>query len=96
MPKKITVEKNENSVNQTIDAQAKNFLTESEMKKFLDAARRGRHSVRDFCLMLTAYRHGLQGFRIDWYSSERFGFGHGANFRAPHQRKSFNAPADGR
>lgn len=45
---------------ETIDQNAKNFLTENEMKKFLDAARKGRHSVRDYCLMLTAYRHGLR------------------------------------
>ena len=30
------------------------------MKKFLAAARQGRHAVRDYCLMLTAYRHGLR------------------------------------
>lgn len=45
---------------QTVDSQAKNFLTESEIKKFLDAARKGRHSIRDYCLMLMAYRHGLR------------------------------------
>ncbi len=45
---------------QTIDQNAKNFLTESEMKKFLESARKGRHGVRDYCLMLTAYRHVLR------------------------------------
>ena len=45
---------------ETIDQNAKNFLTASEMKKFLEAARKGRHGVRDYCLMLTAYRHGLR------------------------------------
>lgn len=45
---------------QTIDRNAKNFLTEAEMKKFLVAARKNRHSVRDFCLILMAYRHGLR------------------------------------
>ena len=44
----------------TIDQNAKNFLTSSEMKKFLEAARKGRHGTRDYCLMLTAYRHGLR------------------------------------
>ncbi len=51
MPKKL---------NQTIDQNAKNFLTESEMKKFLGASRKGRHGVRDHCLMLMAFRHGLR------------------------------------
>ncbi len=43
-----------------VDSHSKNFLTESEIKRFLSAARKGRHSVRDFCLMLLAYRHGLR------------------------------------
>ncbi len=70
MPKKSVSDKTENSVeqksiiqkfvNQAIDAHAKNFLTDAEMKKFLAAARQGRHSVRDFCLMLVTYRHGLR------------------------------------
>lgn len=47
-------------INETIDQNAKNFLTKSEMKKFFEAARKGRHGVRDFCLMLMAYRHGLR------------------------------------
>lgn len=48
------------TIKQTVDSHAKNFLTESEIKKFLGAARKGRHSVRDYCLMLMAYRHGLR------------------------------------
>ena len=45
---------------QTIDQKEKNFLTESEMKKLLKTARKGRHGVRDYCLMLMAFRHGLR------------------------------------
>ena len=45
---------------ETIDQNAKNFLTTNEMKRFLAAARKSRHGVRNFCLMLTAYRHGLR------------------------------------
>src|SRR5687768_9675049 len=45
---------------ETIDRKEKNFLTESEMKKFLDAARKTRHGIRDYCLILMAFRHGLR------------------------------------
>ncbi len=48
------------STNQTVDSNSKNFLTESEIKKFLAAALQSRHGVRNFCLMLTAYRHGMR------------------------------------
>lgn len=30
------------------------------MKKFLEAARKSRHGIRNFCLMPTAYKHGLR------------------------------------
>jgi site-specific recombinase XerD len=45
---------------QTVDSHSKNFLTENEIKGFLAAARKSRHSVRDFCLMLLAYPHGMR------------------------------------
>jgi integrase len=43
-----------------VDGDKKNFLTEGEMKRFLDAARRGRHGVRDHAMMLMTYRHGMR------------------------------------
>src|SRR5262245_35588700 len=42
------------------DRKNKDFLTEFEMRRFLDAARSGRHGVRDYAMMLMAYRHGLR------------------------------------
>ncbi len=38
----------------------KNFLTEAEMTRFLQAAKSGRHGVRDHLMMLLMYRHGLR------------------------------------
>lgn len=44
----------------TVDRQGRDFLTEAEMQRFLDAARYGRHGVRDYLLLLLTYRHGLR------------------------------------
>jgi integrase len=38
----------------------KNFLTEAEIADFLKAARKGRHSVRNYAMLLLAFRHGLR------------------------------------
>jgi type 1 fimbriae regulatory protein FimB len=45
---------------QTIDERQKNFLTEAEIETFLKSSRRGRHGVRNFAMMLLAYRHALR------------------------------------
>src|SRR5229473_2617471 len=49
-----------NRTTSNVDRRGKDFLTDAEMQRFLEAARHGRHGVRDYLLMLMAYRHGLR------------------------------------
>jgi type 1 fimbriae regulatory protein FimB len=44
----------------TTDRQAKNFLTETEITRLLEAAKQGRYGTRDYAMLLLAYKHGLR------------------------------------
>jgi len=43
-----------------VDDRPKNFLTEAEIENFLKAGRKGRHKVRNFAMLLLAFRHSLR------------------------------------
>jgi len=43
-----------------VDDRPKNFPTEAEVENFLKAGRKGRHKVRNFAMLLLAFRHGLR------------------------------------
>src|SRR6516162_4554350 len=75
MPMKSTTgESPSTTVNLTVgQRQARRYLTEREIGRLMDCARKNRHGHRDATMVLVAYRHGLRASEVtdlQWHQIE--------------------------
>ena len=66
---------------QVVDGRGKDFLTEAEMSRFLEAARLGRHGVRNYAMLLMSFRHGLRVSELTSLRCRDVVLGSGAHVR---------------
>jgi integrase len=69
------------------DMRAREYLTPGEIEKLLKAAREGRWGLRDACLIMVAYRHGLrakEACELEWSQVE---FGRNASLHVRRAKK---------
>ena len=55
------------------DLRSREYLTPAEIERLLKAAKEGRWSLRDSCLVMVAYRHGLRAIEaaeLEWSQVE--------------------------
>lgn len=81
---------------ETVDTRPKNFLSPTEMDRFLAAARKGRYGERDYCVMLLAFRHGLRASELRDLTLQSIDLDAGRIFVARKKGSmSTNQPLDG-
>jgi integrase len=69
------------------DLRSREYLTPPEIEKLIKAARDGRWNLRDACLILVAYRHGLRAVeacQLEWSQVE---FGRNASLHVRRAKK---------
>ena len=55
------------------DLRSREYLTPAEIEKLIKAAKEGRWGLRDACLIMVAYRHGLrakEACELEWSQVE--------------------------
>jgi integrase len=78
-----------------VDPRKKNFLTEAEVEGLLKAARKGRHRVRNYAMLLIAFRHGLRVSELINLRMADLDLDTGRLFCPPAKRQPLDEPSFG-